>query len=147
MSFTLANVTPPPGLDAFLASAFYVVGLITAVVVLWQRLRTAPEQPVRLAPSPLEVKPAADYATRSDLERVDTAVHGRMKRERTEINEEMRRFQDSVGERIGNLDSKIDRNTELTAVTRGEVNLLNQHVARLSEVLTTFLQNQARATK
>lgn len=143
----LAEVQPPAHFDAWIASAFYVVGLITSMVVLYKHLRPEPEQAVRVSPQPLEVKPAADYATRDDLQKVDVAAHGRMKRERVEINDQMQRLEDRLGESIQTLDEKITRNTELTAVTRGEVNLLNSNVAALRTSLDTFLQGQARPAK
>jgi len=52
---------PPPGFDAWLASLFYLMGIITAGVVLYKQLRPRPAQHMHVAPQPFEVKGHVEY--------------------------------------------------------------------------------------
>lgn len=59
----IAQAAPPPAeLSAFLAVGFYLIGIVTASVVLW-RLLTGKSDRTMIGPTPLEIKASPSYAT------------------------------------------------------------------------------------
>lgn len=134
----LAQAAPDP---AFLASwisvLMYLIGCAAGLVGLLVGLKTLRRPAPAPMPQPLEVREHAAYATAGQVEMVKTELHGRIKRERIEINEQIARVEQAAAERSDKLDDKLDRNTELTAATRGEVKLMNQ---QLAQVLTKLLK-------
>lgn len=61
MTALLAQVQPAD-FGGWVANAFYVVGLVTALVVLWQRLRPQPPRQTTIEGQPVVVRPDAEYA-------------------------------------------------------------------------------------
>lgn len=92
---------------------------------------------------PLIVKPEAQIVTREELEKVDLQLHGRHKRERTEIDAQIKRVEDAAERRAEKLDVKLDQNTRLTSEMSGEVKQINQNVNQLTVALTSYLRDQA----
>jgi hypothetical protein len=131
-----ASHTPPPGFSDWIASAFYLVGLVAAVVVLYQRLRPRPTQPVAVMDKPLKVQGTARYVEEEAFKTEITNVHGRIGRERKEVDAQLAEIksahirQAETGEahsvrlhaRIDDLDRRVDhipqRVIELLATTK-----------------------------
>jgi len=73
----LAQATPEPAaLASFLEVFFYLAGSIVALLVGWRQLY--PKE----VPNPLTVRAHEEFATKAQL----TEVHGRIKRERGELD-------------------------------------------------------------
>jgi len=84
--------------------------------------------------------PADTYATKSELDQ----AHGRMSRERRDIDAEIKRVELAAEKRADRVEVKLDTNNAMTAEMQGEVKHLNQTVNNLSAALTQFLRDQAR---
>ena len=103
----IAQATPDPvALASFLEVAFYLVGLVTAAVLLWRQWH-----PAELSPQPLTVREHTNFATAKDLKE----AHGRISREREEINRELeavkaeqRAQREKLSLEIGKLHERID---------------------------------------
>lgn len=142
MTPLLAQSTPDAhALSSFLEVTFYLIGIVTAAVVLWKQV-TGKSEETRISPQPLEVKEHTTFASREELHTAKTELHGRVKREREEIDQAIQRVEELATRRAEKLEEKVDRNTQLTAATQGEVRQINQAVSQLTTSLTTFLQNQ-----
>lgn len=77
----LLNQTPPEDFDSWVANAFYVVALVTALVVLFQRLRAAPRS-TTIEGQPVVVAAAAEFAT--------TSQHAELKRKVDGLSQEIK---------------------------------------------------------
>lgn len=93
---------------------------------------------------PLVVTPHQESATREELAKVDLQLHGRLKRERQEIDARIERVERDAKDRAEKLELKIDENTKLTAGMAGEFRQLNQTVSSLNTSLTNYLRDQAK---
>jgi hypothetical protein len=136
----LAQIEPPAGFSAFASSFMYIVVSLAAIVGLWQMLRPKGTDKTELAGQPIEVRENAGHATRSDLEQ----THGRITRERKEIDNAISVVRDEARQRAEKLEGKLDRNTELTGEMRGEVRQMNQTLSSLAQTLTHFMRDAAR---
>lgn len=104
----LATAEPSASeLASFLRVSFYLIGLVAAVFVIWRQAR-----PQTIAPQPLAVVAHDKVATAEQLKE----VHGRIKREREEINgqlaahtAELREIRDKLDDDIADLHTRIDR--------------------------------------
>lgn len=117
----LAQSTPSAGaLSSFLEVAFYLVGFFTAVVVLVKQF-TGKSEEVRVTPSPLEVKEHPTMANRTEIDQ----LHGRIKREREEIEGKLTRLEAEDKELRRKLDEEISAlNDRIDAVPERTINLL-----------------------
>ncbi len=80
----LAQVSPPPAAVAsWLEVLFYLAGGVTMVVVCWHHLSGRGD--AKRTPQPFEVKAHKPCASEDDLKE----VHGRIKRERAELEEKI----------------------------------------------------------
>jgi hypothetical protein len=103
----LAQSTPPAAaLSSFLEVAFYLIGIVTAAVVLWKQL-TGKSEETRITPQPLEVKPHARLAKWEELETVKNEAHGRISRERKEIDAAIARVEAQQKELGAQIDSDL----------------------------------------
>ena len=93
--------------------------------------------------SPLVITEHQHPVTRAELEKVDTQLHGRLKRERAEIDDEIRRVATAAEKRSDELAKDLKENTSLTSNINGKVEVINQSMVQLNTTLTTFLQRQA----
>lgn len=111
MLLLLAQSAPDPkALSAWLEVLFYLGGFAATVLgglVAWKSLRAAPES----LPQPLEVKAHTIIPSKSDIDQ----LHGRIKREREELDaqldalrEEDRRLREKLDDEIASLQSRID---------------------------------------
>jgi hypothetical protein len=100
------------------------------------------KKPTEIA-QPLSVKAHDTGVTRQEWSDADTKVHGRIKRERAEIDERIARVEDEARDRADKLEAKIDKNTELTAAMRGETKQINQNVG----LILTAITNNATAAR
>lgn len=99
------------------------------------------DQPTRMdVQSPLEIKAHAGVATREELKQ----VHGRIERERRELDAAIIAVAHTAEKRADKTDAKLDENTAMTQRMSGEVSQINQSVQTLTSSLTNFLQHQAR---
>lgn len=141
-----AATPPADALKSFLEVAFYLVGGLTACVVLWKHL-TGKSGETRITPTPLEVKEHTQFATSDELARVEKQAHGRMNREREESDRKTEAVAKTAADRADKLEKKIDDNTALTATTAGIVKQLNQNVAQLTTAVTSSLQAAANHSR
>lgn len=80
-SLLIAQAAPSPAaLSDFLSVGFYLIGIFTAAVMLWRAWR-----PADISPQPLTVREHTSFATSDDMRE----VHGRIKREREELNQQI----------------------------------------------------------
>lgn len=134
---------PPPESAAaigWLAIAFFTImgGLYYSYAVL-DRIRNKKTE----LEQPIEVKAHHGIATVTQLKEVRDEAHGRMKRERLEIDAEIERVAQAAEKRTDRIEQKLDGNTQLTAEMKGELGQINQSVQNLSGSLTNFLRDQA----
>jgi uncharacterized protein YoxC len=97
--------------------------------------------------SPLEVKQHAGVAMRSDVDRLDKELleaHGRISRERKEIDRELTRITTDLTKRTDQLDDAIATNTKLTSEMKGKVDHMDQSLSSLNNSLTQFMRDQAK---
>ena len=115
----LAQASPPPAaLASFLEVAFYLVGLLTAVVVLYRHV-----YPAAISPQPLTVRGHIENASSDDLRE----VHGRIKRERDEINRELVNLKDEQKAMRLKLDAEIsDLHNRINEVPGRTIQLLRE---------------------
>jgi hypothetical protein len=117
--------TPPSGFDNWIANAFYILGLITAAVMLFKNVRKTPSQNVRVEEQPLNVREYVEYTPISMHQEFAKAVNERFAsmsaassagREkiynliRTENTAMQNRFTELVG-LVREIKGKIERNT------------------------------------
>jgi hypothetical protein len=92
---------------------------------------------------PLIIKPEAQIVTQEELTKIDKNLHGRLSRERLEIDAQIRRVEQVAEKRSEKIEDKLDQNTLMTSQMKGEVSQINQNVHQLTTALTTYLQSQA----
>jgi predicted RNase H-like nuclease (RuvC/YqgF family) len=136
----LAQASPPPeALASWLQVFMYLVLSGTAIVVAY-RTFTGKARPTELTGQPLEVKAHAGSVSRDELKQ----VHGRIERERGEINREIKRVEDAAEKRSDALEENLRMNTAMTAEMRGEVRQMNQQMQTLNGTLSDFLRDAAK---
>jgi flagellar biosynthesis/type III secretory pathway M-ring protein FliF/YscJ len=117
----LAETTPTPDqLASWLSVLFYLGGFIATILGALVAVKSLREQPEKM-PQPLITTEHTRIANLGDLDQ----VHGRIKRERLEIDEaikqlreEDRRLREKLDQEIENLQGRID------AVPERTINLL-----------------------
>jgi predicted RNase H-like nuclease (RuvC/YqgF family) len=116
--------TPPPGFDGWVANAFYIVGLIAGVVVLWQKLRPARPTATLISGQPVHVSPAVRYVEEQRYERereelkLELTRQARNRKERYEA-EEARESQRAAA--IADLQAQTESQGKSIDLLRGEV--------------------------
>lgn len=104
----LAQAAPSAAaLKDFLEVAFYIAGLVTAVVLAWRALTGRPEA-TEIAGQPISVAAHPGTVTREELKQ----VHGRIERERKEIDREISRVESATERRMHSVEAKLDDQTE-----------------------------------
>lgn len=73
----LAQSTPPPGFTAWIESGFYMVGLVTAVVVLWKQFAKAPPAETEIKGQPITVRADTEYTTKEETDALEARVEAR----------------------------------------------------------------------
>lgn len=139
----LAQSPAPEEIKSWLSVLFYFGGFIATLLgglVALKKLRT----PEHATPQPFLVQEHAGVATKDDLAKIDSALHGRLKRERVEIDDAIKRVEQAAEKRSDRLEIKVDENTHMTSEMKGIVGQMNQNLHQLSTGLTNFLQNQAK---
>jgi len=146
---TLADLSAPPPpeiLSSWLAVFFYLVGGTTAAIILYRQV-TGRGSSTTISDQPLEVKEHAGIATLQQLEAVKNETHGRIKRERGEIDARIQRVEEISERKFDKIEEKIDENTKLTAGMNGEMRQINQAVTQLTSSLTNFMRDQANDSR
>jgi polyhydroxyalkanoate synthesis regulator phasin len=114
----IQNTTPPPSLSGFLESAFYIIGLITAAVVLYRQFF-----PAKLNPQPLEVRENHATASRKEIDE----LHGRIKRERIEIDAALKELKEADLRVAQRIDTEMkDINDRIDALPERIIKLLRE---------------------
>lgn len=89
--------------------------------------------------SPLEIKAHAGVVTRREWEE----THGRISRERREVDAEIKRVEAAAEKRTDKIEAKLDENSRLTTETRSDVRNLTQQTSSLNQSITQFLRDAA----
>lgn len=140
----LAQSTPPPAaLASFLEVAFYLVGLFTACLVAYRHL-TGKSEKSDVGPQPFIVKSHQEQVTKADLDKLEYELHGRAKRERNEINQQIERVESQQDKRLDTLTEDLKQNTSMTAELRGQFGQMNQNLSTLNAAIQNFLRDAAR---
>lgn len=133
----LAQIAPPPaGVEAWLKVLFWLAAGVVAIAGAI-RILAGKSGDRQISPQPLEVKEHASVVTIDQLETVKKEAHGRMNRERAEIDANIRRVEEAADKRSENIERKIDENTKLTATMSGQVTQMNQQLHQLTIALNT----------
>jgi hypothetical protein len=132
----------PGTVEPWLKTLFWLVGGLAACVMLYRQLTNGSAR-TELTNQPIEVRAHPGVVSRAELEKMDLALHGRMKRERMEIDAQIRRVEEIAEKRLDKLERKIDENTNLTNEMCGQLGQINQSVGTLSSSLTNFMRDQA----
>lgn len=139
MSPLLAQSTPSAQSFASFVQVLEVAGwlavIVTAIIVAWKQV-TGKSEETTIKGQPVEVKKHAGIVTREEWADADLKVHGRIKRERAELDARIARVEEVAAERADKLEGKIDANTSLTAAMSGEVKQINQNVGLVLTALT-----------
>lgn len=134
----LAQIQPPPeGVEAWLKVVFWLAVGICAVAAAF-KIMTGKSGERTISPNPLRVEEHSRTATKAELEAVKLEAHGRIKRERTEIDAHIRRVEERAEKRSETIEGKIDDNTKVTERMAGQVQQMNQQLHQF------FLTQQAR---
>lgn len=120
----------PATFNDWVANAFYVVGLITAVVILYQRLRPKPRE-TAITGQPLEVRAASDYATKGELRSLELRVDRITDEVRTGFTELDRKRSVSIAGLHDDLDAKT---TMLRSDVKQDIHGVH---TRINEVLSS----------
>lgn len=129
----------PQALKQWLEVFLYLGGIILTAAGVW-RLVSPSAAKTEIVDQPLEIKAHAGIATREELKQ----VHGRIERERREVDAAILSVAHTAEKRADKTDAKLDENTAMTQRMSGEVSQINQSVQTLTSSLTNFLQHQAR---
>lgn len=135
----LAQAPSATALKDSLEVIFYLAGLVAAIAVAWGYL-TGRSSKTEIANQPIDVRAHPGVVTSAELKQ----VHGRIERERAEINAAIRSVSEASERRADKLETSLKENTALTQRMSGEVSQINQSVQTLTSSLTNFLQHQAR---
>ena len=129
----------PQFFDDWLTVIMKICGIILTVAAVW-KLATKSATKTELANQPIDVRQHPGVVTSAELKQ----VHGRIERERAEINNAIRLVSEASEKRADKLERSLTENTALTQRMSGEVSQINQSVQTLTNSLTNFLQHQAR---
>lgn len=142
MPLILADLPTPS--DASVGSWIAVyAGLCIAVYYTQAIVKSMRARPAKVEGT-MTVESHSGNATRLELEKMDKEAHGRMNRERKEIDAEIARVEDRAQRRLDLLEAKIDENTKLTSVMSGQLGQMNQNISVLTSAVTNFMRDQAR---
>ena len=127
----LPAVSPPPqALSDWLGVFFYLIGGLGAAVFLFKQA-TGRSDTTTIAPNPLSVREHRDAATQEDLKKINDEAHGRISRERREIDAELRRVEAATDKRMVIIEADLKNNTAMTSEINGGVKQLNTQVQQL----------------
>lgn len=136
----LAQAAPSgTALKDTLEVVFYLAGLVAAVAVAWGYL-TGRSSKTEISNQPIDVRAHPGVVTAAELKQ----VHGRIERERAEINAAIRSVAEASEKRTDKLEDALHENSKITSEMSGEVRQINQSVQTLASSLTNFLRDQAR---
>ncbi len=135
----LAQVEPPAGFKEFAALVMYCVGSVTAFVALWKMLRPDANK-TEISGQPLEIKAHAGSVSREELKQ----VHGRIERERKEIDANIARVEAVAEKRAERIEGKLDANTGMTSEMKGQLGQVNQTLHQLTAAVQNSLRDAAR---
>lgn len=114
---------------------FYLLGGVGACVFLYKQV-TGKSEETTIKPQPLEVRQHPGVVTRAEWAEADNKAHGRMKRERAEIDARIDRVEIAAAARADKLEEKLDDNTSVTQAMSGQVGQINQNVHLILTTLT-----------
>lgn len=125
-------------LDDWLSVIMKLCAIILAVAGVW-KLVTKGATKTEISGQPIDVRAHPGVATQAELRQ----VHGRIERERAEINAAIRSVAEASEKRTDKMERSLNENTALTQRTSAEVSMINQNVQTLTHSLTNFLRDQA----
>ncbi|MFA6289928.1 MAG: hypothetical protein WC661_21300 [Opitutaceae bacterium] len=134
----LAQVTADPSAQAikdWLGVALYILGVIAAVLVVlvyWKQLREKPSE----TPQPFEVKQHQSWATLAQLETVKHEAHGRIGRERKEIDAAAVVLEARFTATVERLEDQIKANNQ---AGEDRYELLHGHINAMPQQIITIL--------
>lgn len=128
----------PESLKAWLEVFLYICGIIAAGSVAWAHLTNRASK-TEIDGQPLEVKAHAGVVNREELRQ----VHGRIDRERREIDAAIALVAIQAEKRADKMDGKLDENTKLTSEMNGQLQQMNQTLSQVQESLAHFMRDQA----
>ena len=135
----LADALPAPdspqAVGWMVLTIFALIGGVYYILCVW-RMITGKDDEKTISPQPLVVKAHSESSSREELEKIETQLHGRLKRERAEIDARIERVEEAASERADKLEKKIDDNTSLTTAMSGEVKHINQNVQLILTAIT-----------
>lgn len=120
---------------------FYLAGGIYFLFAIWQKA-TGKHGKTEIA-SAVTVKTDPSSATQDQLKMAVTEWHGRVSRERREIDDQIRRVEAASERRTESLEKKIDDNTRVTERIGGTVEAMNTQMNNLNGAITNFMRDQA----
>jgi methyl-accepting chemotaxis protein len=139
---TLLAQIDPGTVEPWLKVFFWLVGGVAACVLLAGRITGRSERQT-ITNEPLKVQAHPGSVSQDELKQ----VHGRIQRERQEIEAQIGRVAALAEKRSDRLEEKIDQNTAMTSEMRGEMKAMTQSVQNLSSSVTQFLQNEAKRNR
>lgn len=128
----------PAAIKQWLEVVAWLAGIAVAVAGAWKLFSGTPHRS-EIVGQPLEIKAAPGVASADEMKQ----VHGRIARERQEIEAQIARVEQVTERRLDKLEGKIDDNTKLTAEMSGTLGHMNQTMHALSTSVTNFIQREA----
>lgn len=129
----------PPGTENFLAITFYLVGGITAVVLLIKSLRKPEAVETEIGGQPIKVKFAAQFATKEEHETLRQDF-GEFRRE---VSTSFEKAASTSRESREKIYVEQRRQGEMLAANNRETELTRQTVASLSLKIDKLLSHQS----
>lgn len=129
----------PASVGWIVLTFFAIMGGLYYTIVVFEKLRGKKPVQTEITGGPVEFKQFTGVVTRKEWEE----THGRISRERREIDTEIKRVEAVAEKRADKVEKKIDENTAMTSEMKGQVGQMNQSMGKLSDSLTNFMRDQA----
>ena len=131
-AFPLAEASPQ-ALNDWLEVLLYLCGIILAVAGVW-KLATKSATKTELANQPIDVRQHAGIATASELKQ----VHGRIERERKEIDAAIKQIATDAKERADKLDQRL---AALDTALSGQTDAINNRIDAIPSRVIALLKD------
>ncbi len=131
----LAQIEPPKGFNDFLSAIMYSIGIVAGIIGIFKMLRPGKFKAL-LSGQPIEIKHSIGTVSRDELKQ----VHGRIERERKEIDEKIK----ITNARMDSLDQNLRTNTTMTSEMSGVVRHMDQQLQALNKTLNDYFQRSAK---
>lgn len=132
---------PPADFAPWLSNLFYLVGLATALVILYQRLRPQKPRDTRLANQPITVRPDIEYVRLASHNELKARVDGLA----CEIRQGFERLDDKRSNNISALHKELEQvSANIRKDVKSDVEGLH---ARITDVLAAVAKLEGRLDK